>query len=71
MKPVRIHRKIEKDLKSVDVFTRSQIMELLALVAKGASLDYVKLKNAILVFHSFKKKAEKTPTIEIETGKKR
>ncbi len=55
----------------MDVFTRSQIMELLALVAKGASLDYVKLKNAILVFHSFKKKAEKTPTIEIETGKKR
>ena len=30
---------------------------------------FVKFKDAILVFHCFKKKAQKTPDLEIETGK--
>jgi len=32
---------------------------------------YTKVKDAILVFHFFKKKTEQTPDQEIETGKKR
>jgi len=38
MKPIRFHRRVEKELESLDVFTRAQIMELLALVSKGKSL---------------------------------
>ncbi len=32
---------------------------------------YVKFAEAILIFHAFIKKTEKTPTQEIETAKKR
>ncbi len=43
---------------------------------KGADGIYrgfcvIKVESGILVFHSFKKKTQKTPLKEIETGKKR
>jgi phage-related protein len=101
VKPIRIHKKVEKELNDLDVFTRSKIMELLAVVAKGGVLVmpvskpmpsvehgvhelrlkaegrryrvfyFVKYKDAILVFHSFQKKTQKTPDLEIETGRRR
>ncbi|MBI4924671.1 MAG: type II toxin-antitoxin system RelE/ParE family toxin [Bdellovibrio sp.] len=38
MKAVRIHKKVEKDLIELDIFTRAKITELLSLLAKGESL---------------------------------
>ncbi len=101
MKPIRTHKKVEKELLELDVFTRSKITELLTIIAKGGSLAmpvskpmpsvghgvhelrlkavsgavrvfyFVKFKDAILVFHAFKKKTQKTPQNEIETGRRR
>ena len=86
---------------TLDVFTRSKLAELLALIAKGESLGmpvsrpmpviahgahelriknaagqyrifyFVKFRDAILVFHAFKKKTQETPKMEIEAGQKR
>ena len=85
----------------MDSFTRTEVAELLALVALGESLGlpvsrpmpsvahgahelrvgsasgqyrvfyFVKLKEAILVFHCFKKKTQQTPQVEIETARRR
>lgn len=101
MKAVRFHKKVEKELSTVDVFTRSKIAELLVLIARGESIGlpasrpmpsvaqgalelriknaagqyrvfyFVKFREAILVFHAFKKKTQETPKIEIETGQRR
>ncbi|MGK5083412.1 type II toxin-antitoxin system RelE/ParE family toxin [Bdellovibrionota bacterium FG-1] len=101
MKPIRFHKKVEKELEGIDVFTRADIMELLALIAKGESLGmpasrpmpsiaqgahelrvknaagqyrifyFVKFRDAVLVFHAFKKKTRETPKIEIQTGQRR
>ncbi len=38
MKPIRFHKKVEKELEGMDVFTRAKVVELLGLVAKGESL---------------------------------
>jgi phage-related protein len=38
MKPLRFHKKVDKELRELDAFTRSQIAELLALIAMGESL---------------------------------
>ncbi len=101
MKPIRFHKKVEKELESLDVFTRAKVAEFLALIAKGESLGlpisrpmsglahgahelriknpsgqyrifyFVKFRDAILVFHFFKKKTQQTPKQEIEVGQKR
>lgn len=101
MKPIRLHKKVEKELEALDVFTRAKIAEFLTLIAKGESLGlpasrpmpviaqgahelrvknaagqyrifyFVKFRDAILVFHAFKKKTQETPKFEIETGQRR
>jgi phage-related protein len=38
MKKILLHKKVEKELDSLDVFTRSKIIENLTLIAKGISL---------------------------------
>jgi phage-related protein len=38
MKPIRIHKRVEKELEKTDVFTRTKIAEHLALVARGESI---------------------------------
>jgi phage-related protein len=101
VKAVRVHRKVEKELESMDVFTRSKVLETLGLLAKGESLGlplsrpmpviangahelriknasgqfrifyFLKFREAILVFHFFKKKTQETPKVELETAKRR
>lgn len=101
MKPLRFHKKVEKELEALDSFTRAAVAELLTLVAMGESLGlpvsrpmpdithgthelrigsasgqyrvfyFVKQVDAILVFHFFKKKTQKTPKNEIETARRR
>ena len=101
LKPIRFHKKAERELESLDVFTRAKVAELLVLVAKGESLGlpisrpmpviahgahelriknaagqyrvfyFVKFRDAILVFHVFKKKTQETPKVEIEIGQRR
>ena len=38
MKSIRFHKKVEKELEHLDVFTRAKIAETLTLLAKGESL---------------------------------
>ncbi len=101
MKPIRFHKKVEKELEAMDVFTKAKIAELLGLLAKGQSIGlpasrpmpdvahgvhelrvnsaggqyrvfyFTKLADAILVFHSFKKKTQATPKEEIRVGQRR
>jgi phage-related protein len=100
-KPIRLHEKVEKELRALDVFTLEKILELLALLAKGEQLClpvsrpmpivahgthelrirgpegqirifyFVKATEAVLIFHLFKKKTQKTPLHEIQTAKRR
>jgi phage-related protein len=101
MKPFRIHKKVEREIRALDVFTRAEVAELFTLLSKGESLGlpisrpmptiahgahelriknaqgqyrifyFVKFRDAILVFHFFKKKTQETPRAEIETAKRR
>jgi phage-related protein len=101
MKSLIFHKKVDQEILSLDVFTRSKIMRLLSLLSSGARLSmpvsrpmpsvasgvhelrvksttsefrvfyFLNREGSVLIFHFFQKKSQKTPKIEIETGKRR
>ena len=101
MKPVRLHRLLERELNELDLDTRIRVAELLDLLSKGENLGmpvsrpmpvvahgvhelrikdrsgqyrifyYVKHKDALLVFHLFKKKTQEAPAKELDLARKR